>query len=86
MNYKLSKHAKIEIERRNIPLSVIDSVLLNPQQIIEEEHGKVIFQSKLPLKDGKIYLVRIVVRINIEPPLIITAYCTSKIDKYWRQK
>lgn len=34
MNFKISQHAKEEIQRRNIPLNLLNSVLNNPQQIV----------------------------------------------------
>ena len=36
-----------------------------------------------PFEDGKIYLLRVVVTEDEQPPVIITAYRTSKIEKYW---
>ena len=42
-----------------------------------------IHQSRLRFEDGKIYLPRVVVDENNEPPVIVTAYRTSKIEKYW---
>jgi hypothetical protein len=33
----------------------------------------------------RIYLVRILVEVDREPPEIVTAYRTSKIMKYWRR-
>ena len=37
-------------------------------------------------EDGKLYLLRVVVAGDEEPPLVITAYRTSKIEKYWRRE
>jgi len=37
----------------------------------------------LPFEDGKMYLLRVVVDEDEQPPVIITAYRTSKIEKYW---
>ena len=42
-----------------------------------------IHQSRLRFEDGKIYLLRVVVDENEEPPVIVIAYRTSKIEKYW---
>ena len=42
-----------------------------------------IYQSRFPLEGGKIYLLRVVVDEDESPPVIITAYRTSKIEKYW---
>jgi hypothetical protein len=42
-----------------------------------------IHQSRLRFEDGKMYLLRVVVAEDEQPPVIITAYRTSKIEKYW---
>jgi adenine-specific DNA-methyltransferase len=33
--------------------------------------------------DGRMYLLRVVVAGNEQPPVVVTAYRTSKIEKYW---
>ena len=45
--------------------------------------GRWIHQSRLRFEDGKMYLLRVVVAELEQPPVIITAYRTSKIEKYW---
>ncbi|MCL4503040.1 MAG: hypothetical protein M1438_14500 [Deltaproteobacteria bacterium] len=35
MKFKLSRHAKHELQRRAIPMELLKSVLENPQQVIE---------------------------------------------------
>jgi hypothetical protein len=37
MEYKISRHAQTEMERRNISLSQVESVLNNPQQILQKK-------------------------------------------------
>ncbi len=87
MEFKLSKHAQEEIERREIPLFFIKRVLKNPDQVIyEKKKLKKIFQSKIKFEDGKIRLLRVIVNENTVPRRVITVYCTSKIEKYWRGK
>src|ERR1022692_3428958 len=38
---------------------------------------------RLRFEDGKMYQLRVVVAEDEQPPVIITAYRTSKIEKYW---
>ncbi|RUS97447.1 hypothetical protein DSM106972_083950 [Dulcicalothrix desertica PCC 7102] len=40
MAYRISRHAQTEIERRGIPLYLVESVLTNPQQIVLEKDGR----------------------------------------------
>ena len=84
MNYQLSLHAREQLERREIPLSFLESVLKSPQQIIAQSDGPKAYQSQLDWGTGKIYLLRIVVRDDVDPLMVVTVYKTSKIKKYWR--
>ena len=84
MNYQLSLHAREQLERREIPLSFLESVLKSPQQIIAQSDGTKAYQSQLDWGTGKIYLLRIVVRDDVDPLMVVTVYKTSKIKKYWR--
>ena len=84
MNFKLSRHVKEEMERREIPLPLLESVLEHPQQIVEARGMKKAYQSKVDFGGAKIFLIRVIVDDTIEPATVITVYRTSKITKYWR--
>lgn len=73
------------MERRRIPDVMVDAVLNGPEQrMLDESHaGRWIYQSRMRFDDGKLYLLRVVVTEE-EPQTVITAYRTSKIEKYWR--
>jgi hypothetical protein len=85
MDFRLSRHAEWEITRRGIALALIQAVMEHPEQRVVDESckGRWIHQSRFPFEDGKMYLLRVVVAEDEQPPLIITAYRTSKIEKYW---
>jgi hypothetical protein len=85
MEFKLSNHAKQEMELRSISLEKLQRVLENPQQFFPIPGGKKIFQSKVCFENDKIYLIRAVVNDQVDPVMVITVYRTSKIDKYWRK-
>lgn len=85
MNYILSNHAQTEIERRGIPLSLVESVLANPQQILLEKEGRKAYQSQVDFGGGRIFLLRVIVADDVQPMVVITVYRTSRIEKYWRQ-
>jgi hypothetical protein len=84
VNFKLSRHVKEEMERRSIPLSLLESVLGNPQQVLPERGGKKAYQSQLDFGGGKIFLLRVIVDETVDPAIVVTVYRTSKISKYWR--
>jgi hypothetical protein len=84
VKYKLSRHARVEMERRGISLGLLEHVLQNPQQIVLETRGKKAYQSIIDFMTGKEFLVRAIVADENDPPVVITVYRTSKIHKYWR--
>ena len=85
MDFRLSPNAEWEMTRRGIPPELVQAVMDQPEQRIVDESGtgRWIYQSRLAFEDGKIYLVRVVVDEDEEPPAIVTAYRTSKTEKYW---
>jgi hypothetical protein len=84
LDFRLSRHARKEIERREIPLDLVESVLNNPQQIVNEREGRKAYQSQIDFGSGRVFLLRVIVVDDVEPAVVITAYRTSRIDKYWR--
>ena len=47
--------------------------------------GREVLQSRIEFK-GRIYLVRVFVDIDRVPLEVVTAYRTSRIEKYWRDE
>ena len=85
MEYTISRHAQTEMQRRNITLSQVESVLDNPQQILLEREGWKVYQSKVAFGNSKIFLLRIIIADDVDPKVVITVYRTSKIEKYWSE-
>jgi hypothetical protein len=85
MDFRLSSHAEWEMNRRGIPLALVQGVMDHPEQrlIDDSRAGRWIYQSRLRFEDAKMYLLRVVVDEEEEPALIVTTYRTSKIEKYW---
>jgi hypothetical protein len=67
---------------------VVQAVMDHPEQCLVDEScaDRWIYQSRLPFEDGKMYLLRVMVDEVEQPPAVITAYRTSKIEKYWSDK
>lgn len=84
MEFKFSKHAELELQRRGLEKSRIEAVLREPEQKTDERDGLSCFQSRLADEQGKIYLVRVIVNPRQNPNLVVTAYQTSKVSKYWK--
>ena len=85
VHWRLSKHARAELIRRAIPLSLIEDTIVNPQQIVPERDALRAYQSRIMWPDGRVFLLRLIVDDNIDPIVVVTAYRTSKVDKYWRE-
>jgi hypothetical protein len=83
VTFSFSQHALVEMERRRIPRSLVDSVLEYPQQVVSEAKGTKAYQSQHDF-GGKMFLVRVLVDEATKPPRVVTVYRTSKIGKYWR--
>ena len=72
------------MNRRRIPLNLVETILQNPQQIVDEYGNIKAYQSIIDLGTGKDYLIRVIVNDTLDPAKIVTVYKTSKIKKYWR--
>ena len=84
IQFVLSRHAEEEMKYRRIARALLESVLQSPEQRLTQMAGKEIFQSRYSLEDGRMYLITAVVNTGRQPPVVITVYRTSKIEKYWR--
>ena len=83
-DYNITDHAYFEMQRRGISKKIIQSILTNPDQIVEIRQGRSVYQSKVQFDaSNKMYLIRVFIDIDREPPEVVTAYRTSKIEKYW---
>ena len=84
-NYRLTTHAKEEMNRRQISMDEVAVVLAEPEQIQCVRQGRDVYQSRIEAgKPLKKYLLRIFVDVDRDPPEVVTVYRTSKIAKYWR--
>jgi len=73
------------MRRREIGVDLVAQVVTVPDQRHPDRPGRDVFQRRLPFGDpGRDYLVRVFVDMDRTPAEVVTAYRTSKIDKYWR--
>ena len=84
MEFILSQHAREEIAKRKIPILVLETILQNPEQIIEED-GLKVYQGTFIANNDKTYLLRAYVNDLVEPNKVVTVYFTSKLAKYRRE-
>lgn len=82
--YKLTLHAIIEMTRRGISEADVARVLTAPEQSAPVRVGRRVYHSRIEMGEPpKLYLLRVFVDIDLQPPEVVTVYRTSKIDKYW---
>ncbi|MEO6539708.1 MAG: hypothetical protein ABIN74_01910 [Ferruginibacter sp.] len=84
-NYVFSKHALEKIEERGIPMHVVLAIMNNLENVIVEEE-MVVHQAIVNFEGEGEYLVRVFVNTIKQPPLVITVYRTSKLEKYHESK
>lgn len=85
IDYILTDHAIRELRRRDLDKQHVDDVLRNPGQRLEVRPGRVVLQSKTQRGNTE-YLLRVFVDIDRNPAEVVTAYRTSKVEKYWRDQ
>ena len=84
MRYVLSAHAAEALRERRIPIELIESVLQDPGQIVEEREDKKAYQSQMHFETSKLFLLRVIVNDLVDPCVVVTAYRTPNIEKYWK--
>ncbi len=71
--------------RRGIPEGWIRETVESPEQVMEGYGGRNVAHRKY-LKDEKEYLLRVVYERQEETVIVITAYLTSQLERYWKEK
>jgi hypothetical protein len=85
--YIFTQHAFFEMEQRGLSKQIVATVIENPEQHWEIRQGRYVFHSRVPMgSPEKLFLVRVFLDIDKQPREVVTAYRTSKIDKYWREE
>jgi uncharacterized protein DUF4258 len=83
LRFRFSKHVLEELEERQIPRTLVERVLESPEQKNAILENITCFQSRVEISE-KQFILRVFVDETLQPPVVVTAYRTSKIRKYWR--
>ncbi len=86
MNYILSQHAQDQLVERKISPDMLDLVVESPEQVVLDNYGGTVHQSKFVADNGKTYLLRAFINDEVKPAIVKSIYLTSKIRKYWREE
>lgn len=85
--YVLTSHAATELRRHGLDERLIRSVLETPGQTHAVRKGRIVVQGIRSVDDpARTYLVRVFVVIDRDPPEVVTAHRTSKVQKYWKEE
>ncbi|MBF0353290.1 MAG: DUF4258 domain-containing protein [SAR324 cluster bacterium] len=82
MEIHFSDHAKEQMADRDISEQMVSAVIENPEQRYNRTIDETVCQSRVRCNE-KIYLLRIFVNFTKDPPVVISTYRTSKVQKYW---
>lgn len=86
MRIVLLPHAEQQLRERKINLAEIKTIFKKPDQIIDGAYrGRKIAQ-KIIKRNGKKFLYRVIFKSQNLSHIVITAYRTSKIEKYTKGK
>ena len=77
--------AKRKMARRGIPEAWVESALTAPDQVVEGHGGRVVAQQRRRIRRREM-LIRVVFEETEDKYVVITAYLTSDIKRYWRDK
>ncbi len=77
--------ARKKLARRKISENMVSEALLKPDQIIKSHSKRNIAHKRYMLGD-KEYLLRVVYEEYEREYVVITAYLTSQISRYWEEK
>lgn len=80
----ISDHCLLQLAARGLDLAELKLVLDAHDEALATTPERVILH-KLVVNKARPYLWRVVMDVESEPPRVITAYITSKIEKYVKE-
>ena len=81
----ISPHATREMLGRGIDEAIVRQVLAAPEQRETVRPGRDVLHSRVEF-ERKTYLARVFVDVDRSPAEVVTAYRTSRIEKYRRNE
>jgi hypothetical protein len=78
--FRFTEHAQEQMAKRQLAEADVRQTLVSPEEVLPVREGRVVAQSVL---EG--HLLRVFIDVDREPMEVVTAYRTSKIDRYRSQ-
>jgi len=85
MDFKYTKHALVSLEERHIEKNMVEKTISSPDKVFKRKGGREVAQKLYP-RSNKDFLLRVIYIRRENFITVITAYWTSKIDKYLEEK
>ncbi|HET6465884.1 MAG TPA: DUF4258 domain-containing protein [Nitrospiria bacterium] len=76
--------AKKKMGRRSVSDEGVDETLNSPEQVVEGYGGRKVAHRRYKVR-GKDRLLRVVFEETPEKYIVITAYLTSAVKRYWKE-
>lgn len=76
--------AQKKMAQRGIPESWVKETLANPEQVVEGYGGRRVAHKRMAM-EGKERLLRVVYEETEDTLVVVTAYLTSDVVRYWRE-
>jgi len=77
--------ARRKMERRGIPEAWVGDVLRNPDQAVDGHGGRSVAQQRRRIRRRE-KLLRVIFEESGDKYVVITAYLTSDIKRYWKDE
>jgi len=77
--------AERKLSRRGIKRELVEDAVINPEQIVEGYGDRKVAHKKVFIYD-KEYLLRAVYEETEEMIVVVTAYLTSQVSRYWKEE
>mgnify|MGYP001039080354 CR=1 FL=1 len=74
-----------KIAQRNIPIEWIVQTLNSPGRVVEGYEGRQVAQKVYHLS-GKKMLLRVIFETAEDKKVMVPAYLTSEVERYWRKE
>jgi len=85
MDIEIIPLAEKKLKRRGISEKWLRETLDSPDQTLDGYGGRKVAQKKYFMKN-KEYLLRVIYEEKEELKVIVTAYITSQLSRYWRER
>jgi hypothetical protein len=82
---RFASYALEQIRERGLARAAIQGAITNPDQVLPGKRTRLIAQKRMR-EDDREYLLRVVYEEGAGQITVVTAYKTSKVDKYWRKQ